>query len=137
MTPQEIQQYFEHHDKLGRLLGIEITSTDLSEAVAKATVKEEHLNSANMAHGGLIFSLADIAFAVASNQYGRIAVGVQTSISNVKAAFEGDVLSAYVEEIVLGHKLSTYEVRIRNQNNELIALFTGTAYRKSEMLPVS
>ena len=74
MTPREIQHYFEHGDQLGRLLGIEILSAELGQDMARVTVKREHLNSANMAHGGLVFTLADISFAVASNSYGRIAV---------------------------------------------------------------
>ena len=47
------------------------------------------------------------------------------------------MLTAAVEELALGHKLSTYEVRVRNQNNELVALFTGTAYRKTDTLPIT
>ena len=87
------------------------------------------LNGFGIAHGGITYSLADSALAFASNSHGRMSVSVETSISHTEQLREGDEITATAEEMSLSNKIGIYNVTIRNQNSETVALFKGTVYR--------
>ena len=127
---QNIKEHFDRNDQFARHSGIELLEIAEGRATARMPIKDFHLNGANTVHGGAIFTLADFAFAAASNSHGDLAMGINTSTSFVKAATAG-TLYACAEEVSLSRKLATYLVRITDQDNELIALFQGTVYRKS------
>jgi acyl-CoA thioesterase len=97
-------------------------------------IRDMHLNAGNVVQGGAIFTLADFAFAAAVNAYGNLAVSVETSIRYFKGVGSG-VLFADAQIIHLHKKLATFEIRVTNEEDELIALFTATAYRKNVPLP--
>ncbi|MDT8418949.1 MAG: hotdog fold thioesterase [Desulfuromonadales bacterium] len=126
---QKIRDHFDRNDLFARHCGIELLEIDKGRARARMQVKEIHINGARTVHGGAIFTLADFAFAAASNSHGDLAMGISTSTSFVRAATEG-VLYATAEEVSLSRKLATYQVRVTDQEDELIALFQGTVYRK-------
>ena len=96
-------------------------------------MRENHLNSAGIAHGGLIFALADAAFSVASNSHGRLSLAVNAHISYFKAGMSGE-LTAEATEVSLNPKLATYSIPVRNSDDEVIALFEGTVYRKKDTI---
>jgi acyl-CoA thioesterase len=98
------------------------------------TIEDRHLNNLGTVHGGAIFTLAAFAFGVASKSGGKVAVGVSTSLSFVKAARSG-VLYAEATEVVRSRRISTCTVRVTDDAGELIALFQGTAYIKDEPFP--
>lgn len=97
---------------------------------ARLTVAEKHLNGLGVAQGGVIFTLADYAFAIASNTDGRTSTGLQTSISFIAPAPAGSILVAHIREVSRRKTVSIYEIEIRDElNGTLIALFTGTGFR--------
>ena len=122
---------FLQNDRFAKLLGIELIEIGKGNATAKLEIKDEHLNTVDIAHGGAIFSLADFAFAAASNSHGNIAVGINANISFIKAAEKG-VLTAVATEISRTNKLATYSILVTNSEGELIASFQGMVYRKKE-----
>lgn len=124
-----IKQHFDRHDLFAKHCGIELVEIDKGHATARMKIEPHHLNGAKTVHGGAIFTLADFAFAAASNSHGELAIGINASTSFVKAATEG-TLFARAEEVAISRKLATYQVRISDQNDELIALFQGTVYRR-------
>ena len=91
------------------------------------TVESRHLNSVGTLHGGAVSTLADLAFAAACNAAGEVAVGVNMSITCLKAVRSG-TLEAEAVEISRSRKLSTVTVRVTDEQQELVALFQGTAY---------
>jgi acyl-CoA thioesterase len=97
-------------------------------------IRDMHLNAGNVVQGGAIFTLADLAFAAAVNAYGNLAVSIETSIRYFKGVGSG-TLFAEARIVHLHRKLATFEVTVTNEENELIALFTATAYRKDTSLP--
>ncbi len=113
----------------------DITLIELRPGYAKAefTISNKHLNGVDITHGGAIFTLADLAFAVASNSHGTVAVGVSATISYLKATNQG-TLTAEAKEVSINPKLATYQVDVRDENNELVAIFQGTVYRKKTNL---
>ena len=125
-----VQEYLSN-DKFASLLGIELLEVGNGKAKTKLEIKDEHLNAVNIAHGGIIFSLADFTLAAAANSHGNIAVAVNANISFLKAAQKG-MLYAEATEISRNNKLATYSINITNSEGELIASYQGMLYRKKE-----
>ncbi len=119
------------HDYFSQWLGIERLKDDAGQSVLRMTIRREMLNGFGIAHGGITFSLADSALAFASNSQGRHAVSIETAISHIESLREGDIITAYAEEENLGNRIAIYRVVVKNQNDQLVALFKGTVYRTS------
>jgi acyl-CoA thioesterase len=128
---QELKDFFSTNDLFARHAGIELV--DVGPGWAKASMKIEpfHFNGAKTVHGGAIFTLADFAFAVASNSHGTLAMGINTSVSFVKAALAG-TLYAEAKEQSINPKLATYLVMITDDAGDTVAIFQGMVYRKKE-----
>ncbi len=132
---EEIKQFFKK-DKFCAFIGIELTEVSKGHAKAKMDIKEHHLNGVGIVQGGAIFTLADLAFAAASNSHGTVAVSINASISNMKATSSG-TLYAEAREISINPKIGTYTVDITNEKGEMIAIFQGMVYRKKDSLDLS
>ncbi len=124
---------FLKNDRFAELCGIELLELSQGRARAKLDVKDYHLNGANIAHGGAIFSLADLAFAAASNSHGTIAVAINASISFLKAVC-GGTLYADAREVSLNPKIASYTIDVTNEAGETIAIFQGMVYRKKDKI---
>ena len=99
------------------------------------TLHPHHWNAVNIAQGGALFTLADFAFAAASNSHGTIAVAINVSISYLKGVSSG-TLWAEAREISKSFKIGSYTVEIKDEQGEMVALFQGMVYRKQEPVPV-
>ncbi len=128
-----IKEFFKD-DRYAAFSGVELTEVEPGKAKAEMQIKEMHLNAGNVVQGGAIFTLADLAFAAAVNAYGNLAMSIETSIRYFKGVGSG-TLYAEAKLIHLHKKLATFEVYVTNEKDELIALFTATAYRKDIPLP--
>jgi acyl-CoA thioesterase len=124
------QNFFEN-DRFAKASGIRLIEAYPGFAKAEMAINETHLNAVNVVQGGAIFTLADFAFAVASNSQGKIALAINAEISFFKSVNSG-ILTAIATEISIHNKLATYLIDIQNEKNERIAHFKGTVYRKSE-----
>ncbi len=129
----KIKQVFSTQDLFAKHAGIELIDVKLGYAKTSLQVKPHHFNAAKTVHGGAIFTLADFAFAVASNSHGALAMGINTSISFVKAA-TGGILYAEVEEQALNHKLASYQVTVSDDDGDTVAIFQGMVYRKKDSI---
>ncbi|PKN11405.1 MAG: phenylacetic acid degradation protein [Deltaproteobacteria bacterium HGW-Deltaproteobacteria-4] len=125
----KIKAFFDEHDHFARHVGIELLEIEPGMARARMAIAPHHFNGANTVHGGAIFTLADFVFAVASNSYGPMAMGINTSVSFVKAAISG-TLYAEAEEQSRNPKLATYTVNVTDDSGDLVALFQGMVYLK-------
>ena len=109
-------------------LGIELVSVTDDEIVVGLTVLPHHVNFLGVGHGGLVFSLADCAFSLASNNAGDRAVAIDTHLVLTAAAKPGDPLQASVVETSRGRTLGTYRVDVSREDGRKVALFTGTVH---------
>ena len=130
MKPQEIVDKMYAKDYFSQWLGISVDNT--GDGFSKVSMKVTHdmLNGFGIAHGGITYSLADSAFAFASNSRGRHAVSIETSISHTKTVKEGDQLTAIAKEDNLSDKLGIYSITVTNQDDSVVALFKGMVFRK-------
>lgn len=133
MNHEEVKAFFSENDKLGRLLDIKLLEVGAGRAKTTMEIKPEHLNGAGIAHGGAIFTLADVAFAAACNSHGQISLAANANISFLRPAGKG-ALYAEAEEISLSRKLGNYSIRVTDSQGNMIAFFQGLAYRKEASL---
>ena len=120
------------NDRFAAVNGIQLTEVREGYARAEMTIGEEHLNGGNVCQGGALFTLADLAFAAVTNSRGQLSFGVQSSITFSQSARLGDHLIAECVETFPHHRLPYCEVKVRNQQGQLICSFTGMAYSKSD-----
>jgi acyl-CoA thioesterase len=118
-------------DTMSQWLGIEILDVAPQRCRCRMIVRDEMVNGFGVAHGGIAFSLADSAFAFACNTHGHVTVSIENSVSYPNPVRPGDVLTAEAEEEVSSNRIGYYRVHVRNQRQETVALFRGTAYRTS------
>ena len=127
--PEEIvNQKMYDNDAFSKWLGIKLMSIKYGECVARLTVRDEMLNGFYIAHGGITYSLADSAFAFATNSIGQQAVSIETSISHTGKVVSGDILTASTKRIHKTRKFASYLVSVHNQDDHLVASFKGTVY---------
>ena len=122
------------NDKASRALGIEIEIPEPGSAVAIMTVREDMANGFDICHGGLIFALADTAFAFACNAYDDVTVAGSGTVEFLRPAFVGDVLRAVALEEHRGKRSGVYAVEVVNQRDEFVALFRGRAVARGQSL---
>lgn len=126
----EDQNDFFTKDTFARGAGIELLEVSPGKARVKMEVRAIHLNSHGTVHGGAIFTLADAAFALASNSHGVPAAAINASISYMKSARSGTLFADAVE-YSKNPKLATYIVDVTDERGEKIAIFQGMVYRKT------
>jgi acyl-CoA thioesterase len=120
------------NDAFSQWLGIRLLNVTEGSCTLQCTLSDKMLNGYDIAHGGILFSLADSAIAFASASFGRLTVAIDHSISFTKEAVLEDTLTAKAETISMRFKIGVIRVEITNQHNELVAVVKGTVYRKSE-----
>ena len=115
-------------DEASRGLGIELVDQGDGRAVTRMTVRADMVNGHAMAHGGLIFTLADTAFACACNSYGPVTVAASADIVFVAPARGGDVLVAEAVVRTRFGRSGLYDVTVRH-GGEVIAEFRGRSHQ--------
>ena len=130
---EKIREFFSARDKFAQHCGVELLEVSEGRARAKMEITEHHLNGVNITHGAAIFTLADLAFAAASNSHGTVAVAINANISFLKAVSQG-TLYAEAEEVSRHPRLGTCDIRITDDDGDLVATFHGMVYRKRDSL---
>lgn len=115
-------------DTYARTLGIELVHVSSSAILVGLKVEEMHTNFLGVGHGGMVFSLADCAFSLASNSAGDRAVAIDTHLVLSSGSQIGDRLEATATEASRGRTLGTYRVDVTRQDGRTVGLFTGTVY---------
>ena len=122
---------FLENDRFATFIGIELVKVQPGYALAKMEISEKHLNGVNIIQGGAIFTLADFAFAAASNACGQVTVGINANISYFQAS-KGKTLIAEAKEVAVSQKISNYNVDVFNENKDYIAQLSITGFKKNQ-----
>jgi acyl-CoA thioesterase len=127
-----LEQLFQRisQDPFACFLGIELLELRAGYSRATMTIDEHMLNFHGIPHGGVIFSLADAAFAAASNTHGQTAVALNVNINFVEAVPVGSRLYAEATEESLTRRTALYRMAVRTAEGTIVALGSGTVYRK-------
>ena len=116
-------------DRASQALGIRIVAIAPQRATVTMTVREDMTNGHSICHGGIIFTLADTAFALACNSGGHATVAASGSIDFLEAAHVGDQLTATARELWQRGRTGIYEVTVSDPRRGTIALFRGRSHR--------
>ena len=122
-------------DHFAHFIGAQLTEIREGYARAELTVTEQHINGAGTCQGGVMFTLADLAFAAMANSHGILSVGISNTITFVQAGRLGDHIIAECTEQMNHHRLPYCDMRITNQRGDLLAFMTGLAYRTKNEIP--
>jgi acyl-CoA thioesterase len=115
-------------DVASQKLGMRIAQIRPGYAQLVMAVREDMVNGHELCHGGLIFTLADSAFAFACNTYDAVTVASAASIEFLLPVRLGDELTAVAEERSRSKRTGVYDVAVRNQKGECVALFRGRSH---------
>jgi phenylacetic acid degradation protein PaaD len=118
-------------DAASRALGMELVEAAEGRAVVRMTVRDDMVNGHGTAHGGLVATLADSAFAVACNSHGVVAVASGFDVTFLRPAHAGDVLVATAAERSLNGRTGICDVTVHRVDGEVVAEFRG----RSRQLP--
>src|SRR4051812_22165402 len=116
-------------DAASQMLGMRVVRIAPGYAELSMSVRSDMVNGHAICHGGLIFTLADSAFAFACNSYNLATVASGCSIDFLAPAHEGDDLRATARERSINGRTGVYDIEVTNQRGETIALFRGKSYR--------
>ena len=116
-------------DRATQAMGMRIVKLGPGHAELTMNVRGDMLNGHMTCHGGLLFTLADSAFAFACNSDNHTTVASGGSIDFVSPAREGDTLTAIAQQRSTTGRTGVYDVEVKNQRGETIAFFRGKSYR--------
>ena len=122
-------------DQAAQGLGMQLVSVSPGRATLRMGVRADMVNGHQICHGGLIFTLADTAFAYACNSYNQNTVASGCNIDFLAPAREGQTLEAVAIERSAAGRTGVYDVEVRVVDGGAVALFRGKSYRiKGEVI---
>lgn len=113
------------NDRASTAAGISLVEAGPGTAAVEMTVTKEHVNGFDICHGGVVFTLADTAFALACNSHGPMTVAAGADITFCKAAAPGDVLTARAVERTRFGRSGVYDVTVTRGDGDIVAEFRG------------
>ena len=118
-----------------RKLGMRLVMLEPGHALVEMVVQGDMTNIFDMIHGGAIFSLIDEAFQVSCNSHGTVAVALNVNVTYHQPPLKKGMLRAESVELHRSKRTATYEIRVTDEEENLIASCLALAYRKREPLP--
>lgn len=112
-------------DRCADALGIEVEDAGAGYAVVSMKVRADMCNGHGSCHGGMIFTLADTAFAFACNSYNVNTVASAASVEFLMPVPEGAILRARAGQRWAGSKSGLYDVVVEFDDGTAVAMFRG------------
>ena len=112
-------------DIASKSAGMRIEEIGPGRAVLSQVLREDQMNGHGTAHGGVLFTLADSAFAFACNSRNRRAVAQHAAITFLSAGRGGERLTATARETALAGRSGTYDVTVTGEDGRTVAIFQG------------
>jgi acyl-CoA thioesterase len=132
LSPQQIAEAVRdamwRDDRASKALGMQVQAIGPGTSTVTMTVRDDMLNGHDICHGGLITTLADSAFAFACNAYNEVTVASGFDVNLIAAARLGDVLVAEAREVSKAGRTGVYDIDVRNQRGERVAVLRGRSY---------
>ena len=116
-------------DNAAQALGMRIERVSPGASLLSMAVRKDMVNGHHICHGGMIFALADTAFAYACNSYNKNTVASACHIDFLAPAKEGDLLEAEAVEQSASGRTGVYDITVRVAGGKTVALFRGKSYR--------
>ncbi|MEJ6488795.1 hydroxyphenylacetyl-CoA thioesterase PaaI [Leucobacter sp. USCH14] len=117
--------------------GIRLRALERGRAELSMVVRDDMVNGFGITHGGMVFTLADTAFAYACNEGANAVVASGVDITFTRASRAGDTLTALAERRWLSGRNGLYDITVRDQRGDTIAEFRGRSFATDRPLPAS
>jgi len=115
--------------------GLKLVALGEGHSLVEMIVTQDMENMFGIAHGGALFALIDEAFETASNSHGTVAVALSMTVSYIAPPATGSKLTAEAKEFSRTRKTANYDIRVQDEQGQLIAACQALVYRKGIALP--
>ena len=115
-------------DRASAALGMEVERDEPGEAVVSMRVRDDMTNGFALTHGGMVFALADTAFAMACNENDDVTVAAGADITFLKATHAGQTLTAHARRRALTGRSGLYDVTVTDETGDVVAEFRGRSF---------
>jgi acyl-CoA thioesterase len=122
-------------EPFAKKMDLKLVDLDDGYSVVEMTFTQDMENIFGMAHGGAVFALIDEAFETAGNSHGTVAVALNMNITYTATPSPGARLRAEAKEVNLTPRTATYNIRVTDEKETLIAVCQALVYRKKDKLP--
>lgn len=112
-------------DAASASLGMVVEVDEPGRSVVSMVVRDDMLNGFAITHGGLVFALADTAFAIACNEDERVTVAAGADITFLKSTRAGQTLTATAVRRVVNGRTGLYDVTVNDETGDVVAEFRG------------
>jgi acyl-CoA thioesterase len=112
-------------DAASAALGMVVDLDEPGRSVVSMLVRDDMLNGFAITHGGLVFALADTAFALACNEDERVTVAAGADITFLKSTHAGQTLTATAIRRVRSGRTGLYDVTVTDETGDVVAEFRG------------
>lgn len=112
-------------DRASAMLGMVVELDEPGRAIVSMPVREDMLNGFEITHGGLVFALADTAFAIACNEDERVTVAAGADITFLKSTGAGQTLTATAVRRTVRGRTGLYDVTVADETGDVVAEFRG------------
>ncbi len=136
MDFEKLAAYRNEHNPFARKLGIHLEEIRQGYARAVKIVEPEEANPAGVTHGGVYFTMADVACGAASSSWGYVTVTLNAQYNFLRSAKVGDRLVAEAREVKHGRTVNVYEARVTDQAGALLGTGTFTFYQMDQRIPL-
>lgn len=134
MDYQKIVEYRNSHNPFAQKNGIRLQEIRTGYARGTKTIGADDCNPGGLAHGGCFLCLADTVCGCATLAHGHPGVTIDFQYHFLRGGALGDVITAEAQELRHGSHISLYEVRLRNQREELVGTASLSFYELEETI---
>lgn len=130
-TAREMMQ----RDRASAALGMVVERDESGHATVSMPVRDDMVNGFSITHGGIVFALADTAFAIACNEDESVTVAAGADITFTKSTVVGQVLTADARRRTRVGRTGIYDVTVTDETGDVVAEFRGrsiTTGRRNE-----
>ena len=118
-------------DRASAALGMQVVRSSAGDAVVTMRIREDMLNGFDVTHGGIVFALADTAFAIACNEDEQITLAAGADITFLKPTTAGQTLTATASVRARSGRTGLYDVSVTDETGETVAEFRGRSHTTS------
>ncbi|MGI6154100.1 MAG: PaaI family thioesterase [Christensenellaceae bacterium] len=133
---QAFIEYFNKKDHFSIKNGIRLIALEKGYAKATMHVSENSFNYMGSVHGGVLYTLADVAAGTAVVPYGSTCVTLDVSMNYLRPALHGSI-TAVARQVRRGSKISVLEVHIYDEHEKLLCQAMYTMYMTGKPVDIS
>jgi len=122
-------------DRASAALGMVVVADEPGRAIVEMPIRDDMLNGFAVTHGGIVFAVADTAFAIACNEDEYVTLAAGADITFLKSTTSGQILTATAALRAKSGRSGVYDVRVTDETGETVAEFRGRSRTTRALAP--